>query len=65
MVNVRVADFTPLASPARVFAQRFGIPAATLRYWEQGRRTPDPAARVLLRVIARDRNAVLRVLNGT
>ena len=47
---------------ARDFEQRFGIPAATLNNWEQGRRVPDPAARVLLRVIEQDPEAVLRAL---
>lgn len=30
------------------FAARFGIPVATLRDWEHGRRMPDAATRVLL-----------------
>jgi len=47
---------------ARDFEQRFGIPAATLNNWEQGRRVPDPAARVLLRVIEQEPEAVLRAL---
>ena len=53
-----------VAKSARDFERRFGIPAATLSNWEQGRRTPDPAARVLLRVIEKDPEAVLRVLGG-
>jgi putative transcriptional regulator len=53
-----------VAKSARDFEQRFGIPAATLSNWEQGRRTPDPAARVLLRVIEQDPEAVLRVMSG-
>ena len=53
-----------VSKSARDFEQRFGIPAATLSNWEQGRRTPDPAARVLLRVIERDPEAVLRVMSG-
>jgi putative transcriptional regulator len=51
-----------VSKSARDFERRFGIPAATLSNWEQGRRTPDPAAQVLLRVIERDPEAVLRVL---
>ena len=51
-----------VSKSARDFELRFGIPAATLSNWEQGRRTPDPAAQVLLRVIERDPDAVLRVL---
>ena len=53
-----------VSKSARDFERRFGIPAATLSNWEQGRRTPDPAAQVLLRVIERDPEAVLRVLGG-
>jgi putative transcriptional regulator len=53
-----------VSKSARDFERRFGIPAATLSNWEQGRRTPDPAAQVLLRVIERDPDAVLRVLGG-
>ena len=53
-----------VSKSARDFEQRFGIPAATLSNWEQGRRTPDPAARVLLRVIEQDPEAVLRVTVG-
>ncbi|MGO4449146.1 helix-turn-helix domain-containing protein [Phyllobacterium sp. TAF24] len=33
------------------FERRFGIPAATMNNWEQGRRKPDPAGRVLLKII--------------
>lgn len=40
------------------FAERFGIPLPTLRGWEQGHRTPQGPARILLRVIERDPNVV-------
>lgn len=43
-----------VAKSAREFEARFGIPASTLSNWEQGRRVPDPAARVLLKVIEED-----------
>ncbi len=33
------------------FAAKFGIPEATIRNWEQGRREPELAARILLAVI--------------
>ena len=51
-----------VARSAREFEQRFGIPAATMNNWEQGRRSPDPAARALLLVIEREPEAVLRAL---
>jgi len=45
------------------FAARFGIPAGSLRDWEQGRRAPDAAARSYLRVIARMPDAVAKALH--
>ncbi len=44
------------------FANRFGLDARALQDWEQGRRVPDRAARVLLTVIDRDPEAVERAL---
>jgi putative transcriptional regulator len=44
------------------FAQRFHIPAGTLRDWEQGRCEPDAAARAYLTVIAREPEMVRRAL---
>jgi putative transcriptional regulator len=45
-----------LSRPA--FADRFGLAVAAVRDWEQGLRRPDPAARVLLMVIARSPDVV-------
>lgn len=47
----------------RKFADRFGLDARAVQDWEQGRRIPDRAARVLLTVIDRDPEAVARVLS--
>ncbi len=44
------------------FAERYGIPASSLRDWEQGRRAPDAATRSYLRVIARMPDAVAKAL---
>ena len=44
------------------FADRFGLDARAVQDWEQGRRTPDRAARVLLTVIDREPEAVERAL---
>jgi putative transcriptional regulator len=44
------------------FAARFGIAPGTLRDWEQRRKAPDGAARVLLMVIDREPAAVERAL---
>jgi putative transcriptional regulator len=41
------------------FAALMGISIATLRNWEQGRRRPQGAARVLLRIAAKHPQAVL------
>ncbi len=45
------------------FADRFGLDARAVQDWEQGRRVPDRAARVLLTVIDRDPEAVIRALS--
>ena len=45
------------------FALHFGISPATLRDWEQGRRHPEGPAKVLLRVIDKKPEAVLRALH--
>ena len=44
------------------FAERFGLNARAIQDWEQGRRVPDRAARVLLTVIDREPDAVTRAL---
>jgi putative transcriptional regulator len=46
----------------RRFAERFRLDPRTVQDWEQGRRTPDQAARVLLTVIEREPEAVDRAL---
>jgi len=45
------------------FAKLLGISVSTLRNWEQGRRTPEGPARVLLRVAARHPEAILDVVS--
>ena len=44
------------------FARTFGFDVTALHAWEQGRRRPNRAARVLLAVIAKEPQAVLRAL---
>ena len=46
----------------RAFAERFGLDVTAIHAWEQGRRRPDRAARVLLAVIAKEPEAVRRAL---
>ena len=44
------------------FAARFGVSVATLRHWERGDRKPQGPALVLLNVIQREPQAVMRAL---
>ena len=53
-----------VAKSSREFSERFGIPVRTLEGWEQGRRQPDPAASVLLRVIEKNPRAVEEAIGG-
>jgi putative transcriptional regulator len=44
------------------FSSRIGVSAGTLRNWEQGRRTPDGPARVLLTLLSRNPRIVEETL---
>lgn len=44
------------------FAMMIGVSVATLRNWEQGRRVPEGPARALLRVAAKNPEAVAEAL---
>ena len=46
----------------RKFADRFGLDVRALQEWEQGRRVPDRAARVVLTVMDHDLDSVVRAL---
>jgi putative transcriptional regulator len=46
------------------FAMRFGLQLGTVRDWEQRKRQPDGAARVLLTVIDKEPEAVERALKA-
>jgi len=46
------------------FAMALHIPLATLRNWEQGRTAPDPAARALLTIVAKEPEKALRALEA-
>lgn len=45
------------------FAELLGISVRTLQNWEQGRRNPQGAARVLLQVAAKHPEAILSVVH--
>ena len=46
------------------FALMIGVSVATLRNWEQGRRRPEGPAQALLKVAAKDPEAVERALRA-
>lgn len=46
------------------FASAFGISVSALRHWERGDRKPQGPALVLLNIVAREPEMVLRVLAG-
>lgn len=57
---VAVRHRTGLSQAA--FSRRIGVSAATLRNWEQGRRTPEGPARVLLAMLERNPHIVEETL---
>ena len=59
-----VAVRRKLGLSRRQFAERYQLDVRTVQDWEQGRRTPDRAARVLLTVIEREPDAVVRALSA-
>src|SRR6266404_3890742 len=44
------------------FAQTYGFALSAVRDWEQGRRQPERSARILLRVVEKEPEAVTRAL---
>lgn len=69
----RVTTFEPddvravrekLGTTQAEFALMIGVSVATLRNWEQGRRTPEGPALALLRVAARNPEAVAEALHA-
>lgn len=46
------------------FASAFGISVSTLRHWERGDRVPHGPALVLLNVVEKEPQAVLKALAG-
>ncbi|MEW7987523.1 MAG: helix-turn-helix domain-containing protein, partial [Candidatus Thiodiazotropha sp.] len=45
------------------FCATFGISLGTLRHWEQGLRSPRGAARVLLKVVENNPQAVIKAVS--
>ncbi|TGG90340.1 helix-turn-helix domain-containing protein [Natronospirillum operosum] len=46
------------------FASAFGISVSTLRHWERGDRSPHGPALVLLNVVSKEPQAVLKALSA-
>ena len=46
------------------FSRRIGVSTGTLRNWEQGRRTPEGPARVLLAMLARNPHIVEQTIGA-
>jgi putative transcriptional regulator len=45
-----------------VFAETYGFALSAVRDWEQGRRRPERSARILLKIVEREPEAVTRAL---
>jgi len=46
------------------FAEAYGFALSAVRDWEQGRRRPERSARILLKTVEREPDAVIRALAG-
>jgi putative transcriptional regulator len=44
------------------FARKYGFALSAVRDWEQGRRRPERSARILLKIVEREPEAVTRAL---
>src|ERR1700687_392849 len=63
-VNVKKIR-TRLGLSQESFAQTYGFALSAVRDWEQGRRQPERSARILLRVVEKEPEAVTRALAKT
>ena len=60
-VNVKKIR-TQLGLSQESFAQTYGLALSAVRDWEQGRRQPERSARILLKVVEKEPEAVTRAL---
>jgi len=60
-VNVRKIR-RRLGLSQEAFAQKYGFALSAVRDWEQGRRRPERSARILLKIVEREPEAVTRAL---
>ena len=55
---------TRLGLSQEAFAKTYGFALSAVRDWEQGRRRPERSARVLLKIVEKEPEAVTRALAG-
>ncbi len=60
-VNVRKIR-RRLGLSQEVFAETYGFALSAVRDWEQGRRKPERSARILLKIVEKEPEAVTRAL---
>jgi putative transcriptional regulator len=60
-VNVKKIR-TGLGLSQQSFAQTYGFALSAVRDWEQGRRQPERSARILLKIVEKEPEAVTRAL---
>lgn len=53
---------TDLGLSQQAFATTYGFALSAVRDWEQGRRRPERSARILLKIVQNDPDAVKRAL---
>ena len=53
---------TRLGLSQEAFAETYGFALSAVRDWEQGRRRPERSARILLKIVEREPDAVTRAL---
>ena len=55
---------TRLGLSQEAFAETYGFALSAVRDWEQGRRKPERSARILLKIVEKEPEAVTRALAG-
>ena len=55
---------TSMRMTQKQFASQFGLSTRTVQDWEQGRRSPTGVSRVLLQVLSKEPEAVIRALQA-
>jgi putative transcriptional regulator len=60
-INVRKIR-SQLGLSQEAFAETYGFAVSAVRDWEQGRRKPERSARILLKIVEKEPDAVTRAL---